>query len=394
MATTWSKRNPAALELSAQMGASFDEELTSRGIECTMAEVSLNDESYHTTSSHFDDEERRMADSTSSSTGKRRRDNLRWTWCLWIMLALTIGATGALCVLLTDHLTRSKRTDTVAAASAYHTTENAGENVPEVPASEPHSDPVGTISDPGQGIEAVVIPDPNVNYLYASADTAKMVNYIGTGDFTLSVHIRGTEDAPQSEHPIILSNRNTNQYDESFLFGIHQSWRESLHKIPFVNLGGVNWIQYNHPNQPNVLDGVWHHFVARRKGLTLSYYVDGELVIDLTHEIFGASISSAPEQQDLIIGYDQFNPSATKFVGELRELTIWNTALPIQSIATGLQNLAGDEDALIAYFPTIPLDQSGEIASHAKASLAAKANQAPPPSESTPSSTTKVAPWP
>jgi Concanavalin A-like lectin/glucanases superfamily len=379
-----------------KMGSYSDEELTLQGVECAIqAEVSAGSSNH----CEFADEDRRMSSSDSDSDFdsicRQRRDNLWWTWFLWILLALAIGGTGALCVLLLDHMNvlQSHQTPNTVAAAQYEygtdTTTNTTTNTQNYSSSSSTETESARLGPP----PAIIVPDSNVNYLYASPDTSRAVNSIGAGDFTMSVHIRGTEEYPQPQHPVILSNRNTNQYDASFLFGIHERWRESLHKIPYMNVGGVNWIQYNHPNQPNVLDGDWHHFVARRKATTLSYYVDGELIVDLTHQIFAASLSSAPDQQQLMIGYDQFSPSASRFVGEIQELTVWNMALPIRDIATGLRSLLGDETGLIAYFPTVPLDQSGQIQSHVTPlEPTFAASKAPPLQEDEASD--PPAPWP
>ena len=134
--------------------------------------------------------------------------------------------------------------------------------------------------------------------------------------------------------------------------------------------------------------------MARRKGRTLSYFVDGESIVDLTQDIVAEPIGSASEEQDLVIGYDTINPSATRFRGELQELTVWARALPMFDIQNGLKDLDGDENGLIAYFPKIPLDQFGEITSYAKPKPQSNGfPRPPPPAVNTASSAVGTA-WP
>ncbi len=154
---------------------------------------------------------------------------------------------------------------------------------------------------------------------YIQVTNTNIVNQIGSGDFTFSALVYGLE-SEQGLHPQIMSNRTTN--GAGFLFGFHARWRGSRNKIPYVQLDNINWIQY--PNQPNLLNGKWHHFVARRQGDNLTYFADGEAIASLTTSRIGNY--NLASDQALLIGWDLVNPSATHFKGNIGELSIWNRA--------------------------------------------------------------------
>lgn len=336
----------------------------------------------------------------TSGVAKEEKMSENCRWILWIVLALSCGVTGALIVLLVHHVQMEPSTQLVEnnfdAPAAQDSTITVSPTPVPVAARENEGEAIYVMASNVQAERppAEIFPDPSVNYLYATPATARAVKSIGTGDFTMSVHVLGNEEFPQAQHPIFLSNRDTSRSGYYFLFGVHQRWRDARNKIPYMQIGDTNWIQYNHPDQPNILDGQWHHFVARRKGTTLSYYVDGELVVDITQEIIGSPIGSmeTDDEQPLVLGYDLVNPSATRFEGEMQEMTVWNIALPIRDIATGLTSLSGDESGLIAYYPSIPLDEFGEISSHTR-SRSPRPGQSPY-GQTTSSSSTNQIPWP
>ena len=174
--------------------------------------------------------------------------------------------------------------------------------------------------------------------------STEVVNQIGSDDFTFSVLVYAQENE-QVPHPQIMSNRAEN--GAGFLFGFHDQWRGSRNKIPYVQLDNDNWISY--PNQPDLLNGEWRHFVARKQGENLTYFADGEKIASLTSPTIGNyDISS---DQALLIGWDLVNPSATPFKGKIDELSIWNRALSEAEIQSNmLYSLQGDEPGLTSYW--------------------------------------------
>ncbi|WP_246844179.1 LamG domain-containing protein [Hydrocoleum sp. CS-953] len=180
---------------------------------------------------------------------------------------------------------------------------------------------------------------------YIQVENTNVINKIGSGDFTFSVLVSALE-SEQVRHPQIMSNRPTEGI--GFLFGFHGRWRGSKNKIPYVQLDDINWIGY--PDQPNLLDGQWHHFVARKQGDRLTYFADGKLVASLTTSRIGNY--NLASEQPLLIGWDLVNQSQTHFKGKIDELSIWNRALTDAEIESKmLYSLRGNEPGLISYWP-------------------------------------------
>ena len=180
---------------------------------------------------------------------------------------------------------------------------------------------------------------------YIEVTNRKIVEQIGSGDFTFSTLIYALE-SEQVAHPQILSNRTA--HGKGFLFGFHRRWRGSNNKIPYVQLDNINWIQY--PNQPNLLDGQWHHFVACRRDDNLRYFADRKLVASLTTSRIGNY--NLKTNQPLLIGWDLVNPSQTHFKGKICKLSIWNRALSDKEIQSDLlYSLQGNEPGLLSYWP-------------------------------------------
>ncbi len=179
---------------------------------------------------------------------------------------------------------------------------------------------------------------------YIEIEDTSIVNQIGDGDFTFETWVKASEDN-QVPHPQIFSNRQTD--GQGFLFGFHDRWRGSANKIPYVQLDSINWIDY--PEQPNLLDGQWHHFAARRESNTLTYFADGQPVASLTTEKIGNyDISS---NQALLIGWDLVNQPSTPFAGELDEIRIWSRALEDTEIQSGmLRSTQIDKTGLVGYW--------------------------------------------
>jgi len=180
---------------------------------------------------------------------------------------------------------------------------------------------------------------------YVKITKNRIINQIGNGDFTLSAMVYALESEQQAYHPQIMSNRQ--REGTGFLFGFHGKWRESKNKIPFVQYSNTNWIHY--PNQPNLLDNQWHHFVARKQWNNITYFADGKQIGAFTSSrIENYSISS---ENPLLIGWDSVNPSATHFKGKIDELSIWNWALSDAEIRSGmLKSIRGRKPGLIGYW--------------------------------------------
>ncbi|MGB3509623.1 MAG: LamG domain-containing protein [Microcoleaceae cyanobacterium] len=194
---------------------------------------------------------------------------------------------------------------------------------------------------------------------YIEVTNTNVINQIGSRNFTFSALVLALE-SEQVSHPQIMSNRLTEKI--GFLFGFHSRWRGSENKIPFVQLDSTNWIDY--PNQPNLLNGEWHHFVARRRGNNLTYFANGELFASFTRgRLVDNNIAS---EQPLLIGWDKVNSSQTHFKGKIDELSIWNRALSDAEIQSQmLYSLQGNEPGLISYWSfdegsgNLVMDKSG-----------------------------------
>lgn len=320
--------------------------------------------------STFKDEIAAEKQSILSAVDKKRsaqKDEALRTSIILFFLVVAIGGTGILSYLLILELDAGSVNQSISpidySASALKSSALGQDilpvpQVPQVISKDPTL--VGDPLYPVQPIAgpSIVFPDGKKDYLYAPSNTANAVQAIGTGDFTMSVRFKGEEDYLQSQHPVFLSNRQFNQKSDSFLFGLHAQ-RGAPHKIACISINGTNWMDY--PDQPYVLDGTWHHFVARRKGKTLAYFVDGMPVAAMIEDMIAGPIGLNEGYQPLVIGYDLANPGGTRFQGEMEELSVWDMAKGLDEIALGLQDLEGDEDGLIAYFPSVPLDEVGEI---------------------------------
>ncbi|WP_413166521.1 LamG domain-containing protein [Capilliphycus salinus ALCB114379] len=179
---------------------------------------------------------------------------------------------------------------------------------------------------------------------YVEIKNNRIINQIGSGDFTLSAIVYALE-SEQKLHPQILSNRQ--REGTGFLFGFHGRWRGSQNKIPFVQYNNTNWIDYQ--NQPNLLNNQWHHFVARKYQNNITYFADGKKIASFTSSrIVNYNISS---RHPLLIGWDSVNPSATHFKGKIDEVSIWNRALSNAEIQSGmLKSIRGRKPGLISYW--------------------------------------------
>ena len=179
---------------------------------------------------------------------------------------------------------------------------------------------------------------------YVQIENNHTINPIDSGNFTFSAMVYALE-SEQHLHPQIMSNRADEQ--NGFLFGFHGRWRGSKNKIPFVQYHQINWIDY--PNQPDLLNNQWHHFVARKQDNNLTYFADGKLITSFTSSrLENYSIAS---KQPLLIGWDKANPSATSFKGKLDNISIWNRALSNDEIQSNLlHSIRGNESGLLSYW--------------------------------------------
>jgi hypothetical protein len=173
---------------------------------------------------------------------------------------------------------------------------------------------------------------------YVEVADVTRLNAIGTGDFTFEAWFKGLDS--QGPHPPLLSNR---LYSGSigFIFGFHAAWGGSAHKIPMVQLDGMNWVN---PSSPQFLDGQWHHFAATRSGSTLTYYIDSLLTSSWTGpRISAASIAAT---HPLWIGRDV---NSQHFNGSIDQPCIWSVSrTPAEILADMSSDLDGSEPGLVA----------------------------------------------
>jgi len=179
---------------------------------------------------------------------------------------------------------------------------------------------------------------------YLEITDASFLKQIGRGNFTFSAWVKGNE-SKQTVHPQILSNRG-GFYGPGFLFGFHARWRGSSNKIPYVQMG-MNFVAY--PNQPNLLDGKWHHFAASKIVDTIKYYADGVEIGSVKYGNIEAQ--STITNAALLIGWDRGNGRVTHFKGNIKEVRIWKIARSASEVNTDMSRyLQGNENGLIGYW--------------------------------------------
>ncbi|MBP0030239.1 LamG domain-containing protein [Roseofilum sp. Guam] len=192
------------------------------------------------------------------------------------------------------------------------------------------------------------------NNSYIFIPDVNNLNQIGTGDFTFEAWFKGRE-TEQPCHPQLMSNRPS-EYGGGFLFGFHNQWRGSPHKLPYIQLGASNGL--TKPQEtPYLLDSKWHHFAVTRQGNTVFYYLDGIFYGSVTHTVMASSV----EGRDLNLGRDQPVFNNTGFRGFLAEVRIWNILRTENEIQASMNiSLTGREAGLIHYWPLS--EQDGQIA--------------------------------
>ncbi|MBO1351113.1 MAG: hypothetical protein EBE86_028800 [Hormoscilla sp. GUM202] len=106
-------------------------------------------------------------------------------------------------------------------------------------------------------------------------------------------------------------------------------------------------IQYLSSGRIGRFEKVWLHIAATYDGKQMRLYVDGKQ--RAAKDMAADSIDYDPDT-DLNIGRSHENGS--EFMGQIREVRIWNIACPQEQISANMnQQLTGAEDGLIGYWP-------------------------------------------
>lgn len=179
------------------------------------------------------------------------------------------------------------------------------------------------------------------------------LNTIDTGDFTFEAWFKGIE-AEQPIHPQLMSNRST--VAAGFLLGFHERWRNSPHKLPYIQLGEMNGV-IKPDETPCLLEGIWHHFALTRQGNTVFYYLDGQFYGSVSHPLMASPVQGG----FLYLGRDRPAFENTGFRGCIAEVRIWNQFREESDIRQSMNiRLTGSESGLIHYYPLS--EGSGQIA--------------------------------
>jgi len=171
------------------------------------------------------------------------------------------------------------------------------------------------------------------------------LNTINTGDFTIEAWIQGNE-AEQTNHPMILSNRGTSSFGGGILFFFHDEWGGSQSKMLCFQINGANYLNIDNGSfDGSILDGQCHHVAISRKEDNIFFYVDG-------NEIGNKTIPSASTVNfngPLWLGKD--NPTNNTFKGIISQCRIWSIARTQDQINESKQiSLEGNEEGLTAYW--------------------------------------------
>ncbi len=146
------------------------------------------------------------------------------------------------------------------------------------------------------------------------------LNDIGTGDFTFEIWIKGDESM-QTAHPMIFSNRDENAFGGGVVLFFHAIWGDSQHKMLTFQVDANNWFFIDNGEfNGSILDNTCHHIALVRKGLVLSYYIDGN---QIGERIF-STISDISNDHPLWIGKDR--AANNTFNGNISQFRIWNIA--------------------------------------------------------------------
>lgn len=166
---------------------------------------------------------------------------------------------------------------------------------------------------------------------------------LAAGEFTMEAWIKGSPSTLAS-YPAICAKRDPGDAFTGFVFAIKNS-------------NGTLWMQVEGTNYfsdsgPNLLDGQCHHVAISRinTGLaadSLIIYIDGAVVgydqITATKNISSPGL--------LAIGGDLVSPNNHRYEGDIKELRIWNTAIPAASILANMNTqIDGSSPNLVAYY--------------------------------------------
>ncbi len=148
---------------------------------------------------------------------------------------------------------------------------------------------------------------------------------LGTGDFSVSVWIKTTS----STRMLVWQEAGRNQT------GDNQSWlrlndnttdRRMRFNTEFP--GGGSIVNIGEPG--DMRDGVWHHVVCVREGLSMRVYVDNVMVGSLT----APSVRDVTGAQDFKIAFQEGPTSFSNYyIGALDDLAIYYKALTVQEIS-------------------------------------------------------------
>lgn len=171
------------------------------------------------------------------------------------------------------------------------------------------------------------------------------MNAIDTGDFTIEAWIRGNE-ADQTNHPMILSNRGTDAFGGGIAFFFHDAWGVSQSKMLCFQINADNYLIIDNGSfNGSVLDGQCRHVAISRNGNILTFYIDGSEIGNKTLP----SASTVNFNGPLLIGKDKAINNT--FNGIISQCRIWNIArTQIQINDSKETRLQGNETGLIAYW--------------------------------------------
>ncbi len=171
------------------------------------------------------------------------------------------------------------------------------------------------------------------------------LNTIGTGDFTMEAWVKGDE-AEQSAHPMVLSNRGESSFGGGVFISFHNLWGGSQYKMLNFQIDANNYIFIDNGTfNASILDNTCHHVAITRSGNKLSFFVDGNLIGEKNPSNIGTIANDHP----LWIGQDRANNNT--FNGNISQIRIWDIARTENEIKSLMGfNIAEDTPGLIAYW--------------------------------------------
>lgn len=175
--------------------------------------------------------------------------------------------------------------------------------------------------------------------------TESPLNIIGTDNFTFEAWVKGDE-AEQSSHPTIFSNRGANPFGGGIIFFFHNKWGGSHSKLLCFQVNAQNYLLVdNGTYDASILDNECHHVAITKDGTELSFYIDGAFVGTRAISVNASVDFNSP----LWIGRDR--AGGYPFKGLISQCRIWNVARTEAEILENKDNnLQGEEEGLIAYW--------------------------------------------